>query len=497
MLAEELKSKISRIWNTLWSGGLTNPIKDVEQITYLIFMKLLDEQQTAREAKASLLGIKLDKPIFGKGVCVIDPVTNLRAPYADLRWQNFCHKAPDEMFHIVKDYVFPFIKTLGRGKDSNYGKYMETATFEIPNARTLLSIVSEISSMDLSDMDTMGDIYEELINTVKTSGTNGQFRTPRNIIDMIVALVRPTLDDTIVDPAMGTAGFLLSAAKYLSKNYRKELTRTANAQRFKNEIFNGNDTDPSMLRIGAMNLLLHGIEEPRLSGDNSIEPNTLARGEYSLIVANPPFAGNITNITIADDLTAIAKTTKTELLFVSLFTRLLKVGGRCASIVPQGVLFGGSKAHVNVRKELIEHQRLLAVISMPSGVFQPYSGVATAVLVFQKTDSGGTDRVWFYDMKAVGYSLDQKTEPIDENDIPDVIARYHAREKESPTDRKSNCFFVSKAELAENNYDLSFNKYRETEVVKENFPPTAEILDEIDALTKDFAAGMKSLKGML
>lgn len=497
MLGAELKSSIDRIWNTLWSSGLTNPIKDVEQITYLIFMKLLDDQQIARERKANLVGVPLEKPIFGKGICVIDSVLKLEAPYDDLRWQNFCHKAPEVMFKTVKEYVFPFIKTLGKGKDSSFSRYMETAVFEITTPKALASVVAIISEMDFSNQDAMGDVYEELINRVKTSGTNGQFRTPRQIINMIIELLEPTIEDKMIDPAMGTAGFLLSAAQYVSRKYKRELTKNANSRHFKTEMFSGNDTDPSMLRIGAMNLLLHGVEEPQISGANSLEDNAIERGKYTLIAANPPFAGNVTDVAIASDIKAIAKTTKTELSFISLFTRLLKVGGRCASIVPQGVLFGSSNAHVAVRKELIEKQHLVAVISMPAGVFQPYSGVATAILYFNKTDAGGTDKVWFYDMKAVGYSLDQRTQPVEENDIPDVIKRYHSRDPKKDTDRKSSCFFVSKKEIVENDYDLSFNKYKETEYVAEKFPPTKEIIGEIEELEKAFVDGMKTLKGTM
>lgn len=482
MLAEEIKAKINRIWQTLWSAGLTNPIKDVEQITYLMFMKLLDEQQIQKEQKSNLLGVPLSSPVFGKGD-------------ERLRWSRFKNKSPEEMHRLVREEVFPFLKRIDIDKTNRFPTYMADAVFEIPNAKTLAAIVAEMDAMDMTNMDAMGDVYEELINCVKTSGTNGQFRTPRPIINLIVELVRPTLDDTVCDPAMGTAGFLVSVALYLAREYAKKLTRNANARRFKSEMFAGRDTDPSMLRIGAMNLLLNGIESPDLSGANSIEPESLQRGKYTLIVANPPFSGNMTNIDVAKDLTAITKTNKTELLFVALFTRLLKVGGRCASIVPRGVLFGSKSAFVAIRKELVDNQKLEAVITLPSGVFLPYSPESTAILIFTKTDCGGTDNVWFYDVKNVGYSLDQKTEPIEENDIPDVIKRYHGRNVKHDTDRKSKHFFVSKSEIIANGYDLSFNKYRIDEHVKEDHPPVKDLIEKIERLTRDFESSFAVVKG--
>lgn len=484
MLAESLKAKIAVIWQTLWSAGLTNPIKDVEQITYLMFMKLLDEQQILSEQKANLLGVKLATGVFG----IHDE---------HLRWSRFKNKAPDEMYALVKDEVFPFIKSIDLDRTGRFPAYMRDSVFEIPNAKTLAAIVAEMDALDMTNMDAMGDVYEELINCVKTSGTNGQFRTPREIINLIIELVRPTPDDRIIDPAMGTAGFLVAAALYLHRHYARELTKLANIKRYKTTMFTGRDTDPSMLRIGAMNLLLNGIDSPDLSGLNSIEAESLKREDYTLVVANPPFSGSMTNIDVAKDLSTLAATNKTELLFLALFTKLLKVGGRCASIVPQGVLFGSSNAHKSLRREIIENQKLEAVISLPSGVFQPYAGVATAIVIFTKTDLGGTDDVWFHDVKAVGYSLDKKTQPIAANDIPEVVKRYHARDPNRDTDRKSSCFFVPKAEIAANDYDLSFNKYRVVEVVKEELPPVKDLVAKIAKLSKEFDTGFAVLKGAM
>ena len=496
MLSAEVKNSIDRVWNTFWANGMTNPLTVVEQITFLIFMKLLDDNQIMQERNANLLGTKLDNPIFKPGVCVIQEDPRIEAPYADLRWQNFRHKDPDEMYRVVRDLVFPFVKALGSGRDSAFSRYMVDAQFEIAKPKVLAVAVDEIEAMHLSGKDMMGDIYEELLDRIKTSGENGQFRSPGHIIAMMVELVEPNLDDRIIDPAMGTAGFLAGCARYITDHFGKELKNVKRRNHYKTEMFTGFDIDVKMLRIGAMNMMLHGVEAPDIRLNNSIEPEAANRADYTLCLANPPFAGNMTEIAIAPDLLTIANTKKTELLFVSLFTRLLKIGGRCASIVPQGVLFGSSKAHVGVRKELVDHQRLVAVISMPSGVFKPYSGVATAVLVFTKTDHGGTDNVWFYNMEADGFSLDDKREVVAENDIPDVIAKFKARDTQK-NDRKSKCFFVSKEEIIANNYDLSFNKYREVEHVAEEFPPTAELMGKIKSLVADLNIGLNEVSRML
>lgn len=509
MLSEELKKSIDRIWDTLWAGGLTNPLTDVEQITYLLFMKLIDDNQTREERNAAMLETTVANPVFKSGKW--KPANAATAvAYEDLRWKNFCHKSPDQMLTLVREYVFPFIKTLGSGKDTSFARYMADAVFLIPTAKVLVTLVDEIGAMDLNNKDAMGDVYEELLNRVASSGTNGQFRTPRHITELIIALLRPTLEDLMCDPAMGSAGFLLATIAYLKEHFAAELKKKSNAVKFKTTLVSGADTDPTMLRIGAMNLMLHGIENPQIRYCDSVSEDNTERGKYTVIAANPPFTGTIFQDTVAKDILAITKTGKTELLFLSLFTKLLKIGGRCGSIVPQGVLFGSSTAHVAIRKELIEHQRLLAVITMPSGIFQPYSGVATAILLFQKTDNGGTDNVWFYDMKADGYSLDQKREPVKENDIPDIIKRYHEMVTDrtagkavgrdvplAPNDRKSNCFFVPKSELAANNYDLSFNKYHEVEHVKEDLPPVKELIKKLDKLTAEFEKGFAKVKGMV
>ena len=497
MVTGELRNKVDQIWQTIWTGGITSPITVLEQITYLMFMKLLDDNQLKAEANAAALGVALKERVFKDGVCVISEEPRVEAPYADLRWNRFRNLEPGEMFKTVQNYVFPFIKQIGEGRDTAFSRYMKDTVFLIPTPKVLAKVVDDIQALDLDNKDIMGDVYEYLLGKIAAAGENGQFRTPRHIIRMIVELMQPKLDDRILDPAMGSAGFLVEAAAYVGEHYRKELLKRDVKAKYKSTMFSGYDTDQSMLRIGAMNMMLHGVEAPDIRLNNSIEPDAAKRADYTLCLTNPPFAGNMTEIAIAPDLLAVANTKKTELLFLALFTRLLKIGGRCASIVPQGVLFGSSKAHVGVRKELVDRQRLVAVISMPSGVFKPYSGVATSILVFVKTDHGGTDNVWFYNMEADGFSLDDKREVVKENDIPDVVAKFKARDAEKPADRKGKCFFVPKDEIVANNYDLSFNKYREVEYVAEEFPPTSELFEEIEQLSKEFSSGLKELKGML
>jgi len=349
----------------------------------------------------------------------------------------------------------------------------------------------------MNNKDIMGDVYEYLLGKIAAAGENGQFRTPRHIINMMVQLMKPTLKDKILDPAMGSAGFLLEASTYISNNYSKELMKTENSQYYKSGMFSGFDTDQSMLRIGAMNMMLHGVEDPNITYQDSLSGDNNERNCYSLIMANPPFTGNVFQEEISKDLLALCKTKKTELLFLTLFVKMLETGGRCASIVPDGVLFGSSGAHKSIRQELVENQKLTAVISMPSGVFKPYAGVSTAILIFTKTNAGGTDKVWFYDMKADGYSLDDKRSPINDCDIPDIIARYNNLDAEETRERTEQSFFVSKQEIVENGYDLSINKYKKTEYVAIEYPSSAEILDKLDELETKIASELKELRGML
>lgn len=497
MITGELRGKVDSIWDTIWTGGITSPITVLEQITYLMFMKLLDDNQLRAEANASILGVPLKNKVFQDGVCVISENPHVETEYRNLRWSVFHNFEPSEMLANIQNYVFPFIKTIGEGKDTAFSRYMKDTVFLIPTAKVLAKVVDGIDSMDMNNKDIMGDIYEYLLGKIASAGENGQFRTPRHIINMMVELMQPTLHDRVLDPAMGSAGFLLSSAAYVSRHQKNELMKTGNMKYYKSGMFSGFDTDQSMLRIGAMNMMLHGVEDPNIRYQDSLSGENTERDAYSLIMANPPFTGSVFREEISKDLLALCKTRKTELLFMALFVKMLKVGGRCASIVPDGVLFGSSSAHKALRKELVENQQLKAVISMPSGVFKPYAGVSTAILVFTKTNAGGTDKVWFYDMKADGFSLDDKRTPIDQSDIPDIIARFRHPEGEENRERTDQSFFVSKDEIVSNNYDLSINKYKKIEYVAVEYPPTKDILAEIEVINKQVEAETAELRKLL
>ncbi len=497
MITGELKSKVDSIWDTIWTGGITSPITVLEQITYLMFMKLLDDNQLKAEAGANALGIKLKTKVFGDGVCVISENPRVETDYNNLRWHVFHNFEPGAMLSTIQTYVFPFIKQIGEGKDTAFSRYMKDTVFLIPTAKVLAKVVDGIDAMDMNNKDIMGDVYEYLLGKIAAAGENGQFRTPRHIISMMVQLMKPTLKDRILDPAMGSAGFLLESSTYISTHYAKELMKAENAKYYKSGMFSGFDTDQSMLRIGAMNMMLHGVEDPNITYQDSLSGDNNERNCYSLIMANPPFTGSVFQEEISKDLLALCKTKKTELLFLTLFVKMLEVGGRCASIVPDGVLFGGSTAHKAIRKELVENQKLVAVISMPSGVFKPYAGVSTAILIFTKTNAGGTDKVWFYDMKSDGYSLDDKRSPVSDNDIPDIVARFNNLEAEAERERTEQSFFVSKDEIAENDYDLSVNKYKKTEYVAVEYPPSEEIISNINNLEVQFNDAVKKLEALL
>lgn len=497
MITGELKNKVDSIWDTIWTGGITSPITVLEQITYLMFMKLLDDNQLKAEAGANALGIQLKKKVFGDGICVISENPHVETEYRNLRWNVFHNFEPGAMFTNVQNYVFPFIKQIGDGKDTAFSRYMKDTVFLIPTPKVLAKVVDGIDAMDMNNKDIMGDVYEYLLGKIAAAGENGQFRTPRHIIRMMVELMKPTLEDHILDPAMGSAGFLLESSNYVTKHYSKELMRAENANKFKTEMFSGFDTDQSMLRIGAMNMMLHGVENPNIKYQDSLSGDNNERNCYSLIMANPPFTGSVFQEEISKDLLALCKTRKTELLFLALFTKMLEVGGRCACIVPDGVLFGSSAAHKAIRKELVDNQKLTAVISMPSGVFKPYAGVSTAILIFTKTNAGGTDKVWFYDMTADGYSLDDKRSPIADNDIPDIIARYENFTGEEARERTDKSFFVPKEEIIGNDYDLSINKYKKTEYVAVEYPSSQEIMADLRMLEKQISEAMDELEKML
>ena len=478
MITGDIKNKIDKIWDTFWTGGITNPITIVEQMTYLFFMKLLDDAQRKKESVASLMGVEVKDPVFKKGDW-LNPETGANVPYDTLRWHVFKDYEPLTMFNTVRSSVFPFIKNMNEGKQSAYSRFMGNAIFMIPTEKILTKIVETIDDLDMNNRDAMGDVYEYVLGKMAASGNNGQFRTPRHIIRMMVELMRPTLKDVICDPAMGSAGFIVESAKYINEHYQADLLQRNNLEHYKHDMFHGFDTDQTMLRIGAMNMMLHGVDNPDISYQDSLSTDNSDTDRYTLCLANPPFAGTLDKDSISKSLLAIASTTKTELLFVSLFLRMLQLGGRCASIVPDGVLFGNSKAHKTLRKELVDNQQLQAVISMPSGVFQPYSGVSTAILIFTKTNAGGADKVWFYDMKADGYSLDQKRNEVAESDIPDIIARFHNLAAEEERTRKEQSFLVPVDEIREKGYDLSINKYKEVEREVVVYDPPQVIMERM------------------
>lgn len=498
MITGQIKNQIDQIWDTFWeSAGVTNPMSVLEQMTYLFFMKMLDDMQLKQERVSEEIGIEMScETSFGYGTWH-NPDTGDDVPVDNLRWHVFKHMEPEEMFRTVSRDVFPYIKTLNSGTESAYSRFMGNAVFLIQSPRALVKIVDGIDTLEMNDRDTMGDVYEYILGKMAASGKNGQFRTPRHIIRMMVELMRPSLKDVICDPAMGSAGFIVEAAKYVKQHYSAELMKKDNAEHFRKSMLHGFDTDQTMLRIGAMNLMLHDIEDPDVAFRDSLSSDNTDSDRYTLILANPPFAGNLDYEAVSKSLLAIAKTKKTELLFLSLFLRSLAIGGRCASIVPDGVLTGTSNAHKAIRKAIVDDNRLEAVISMPSGVFQPYSGVSTAILIFTKTGAGGTDKVWFYDMKADGYSLDQKRTEVADNDIPDIIARFHALDAEADRTRTDKSFLVPVEEIREHDYDLAFNTYKETvrEAVVYDSPEV--IMDRISTVYTEIGEGMKHLRNLL
>lgn len=486
MITGEIKNKIDQIWDTFFVAGITNPITVLEQMTYIFFMKMLDDKQLQEEENARDWGAEVQNPTFPAGQLWVNPEAvseeeKAGVPYEDLRWHVFKNFGSDNMFKIVRQSVFEFIKHIGTGEESAYSRYMKSAIFLIPNARTLSKVVDGVDALDMNNRDAMGDVYEYILGKMAASGTNGQFRTPRHIIRMIVEMMEPTPQDYICDPAMGSAGFLVEAVKYIKENYGTAMYAAEEVHHMKTSMINGYDTDQTMLRIGAMNLLLHDISSPNLAWRDSLSEQNEDQNCYSLIMANPPFAGSLDKGNVNKKILAYANTSKTELLFLAQFVRSLEIGGRCASIVPDGVLFGTSKAHVAIRKEIVDNQQLRAVISMPSGVFKPYAGVSTAVLIFTKTNSGGTDKVWFYDMKADGFSLNDQRTPVDECDIPDIIRRFKHLEDEVNRTRKDQSFFVSVEEIKNNNYELSIRKYKEVERVMIKYDSSEVLLDKLDS----------------
>ena len=510
MITGAVKNKVDKIWTDIWAGGITNPLTVIEQLTYLMFIRSLDEKELENEGFENLTGEAGEK-IFPQS-----------AVGQSMRWSKFKDKDPRDIYNTISLRVFPAIKNMkygrlpdfdesgeiieipddpnkGKARESAFARYMNNATFLIPTPQVLQKIITGMEDLyehDIAELDMQGDLYEYMLGKLATAGQNGQFRTPKHIRELMVQLLQPTPDDLIVDPACGTAGFLVSSAEYIRKKYEDSMT-DAQWENFDGPGFTGFDTDPTMLRISAMNLMLHSIKNPEIDYKDSVSKQNEIKEKYTMCLANPPFKGTVDAESINDNLKAVTNTKKTELLFLALFLRMLKKGGQCACIVPDGVLFGSSKAHQAIRKELVENHQLRAVISMPSGVFKPYAGVSTAILVFTKTGAGGTEDVWFYDMQADGFSLDDKRSEIEANDIPDILQRFHNLDAEKERKRTEQSFFVPKQEIADNGYDLSINKNKEIEYTPIEYPPTNEILAQIRQLETEITENLNELEKLL
>ena len=497
MVTGELKSKIDNLWEIFWTGGLTNPLDVIEQMTYLMFIRDLDDADNVHAKEAAMLGLPY-KSVFAGEV----QIGERKIDGSQLKWSVFHDFPAAKMYSTMQEWVFPFIKNLHGDKEIAFSKYMGVAIFKGPTPLLLDKIVTALDGIyeqmiQIKSTDIRGDVYEYLLSKLENAGVNGQFRTPRHIIRMMVELMDPKTDETICDPACGTSGFLVYASEYLRDKKKEILIDRQKKEHYMNHMFHGFDMDRTMLRIGAMNMMTHGVENPYIEYRDSLSDQNTDKEKYTLILANPPFKGSLDYDIVSADLLKVCKTKKTELLFLALFIRMLKVGGRCACIVPDGVLFGSSTAHKAIRKALVEENRLEAVISMPSGVFKPYAGVSTAILIFTKTGHGGTDKVWFYDMKADGRSLDDKRTEIKENDIPDIIERFQNLDKETERKRTEQSFFVPKEEIAENGYDLSINKYKEIEYVPVEYPPTQEIMADLREIEKKIEEEMSELEKLL
>ncbi|HRG00814.1 MAG TPA: class I SAM-dependent DNA methyltransferase [Bacteroidia bacterium] len=490
MITGELKTQVDKIWESFWTGGVSNPLTVIEQFTYLLFIRRLDEIELLAEKKASLTKQPITKPLFSK-------------KQQALRWSSFKNKDPQTMFDLFtksKDNeltVFEHMKDVGADAGV-FAQYMKGATFMIPTPRLLDQVVQMIDKVKMDDRDTKGDVYEYLLSKIAAAGTNGQFRTPRHIIKMMVDMVEPKQTDIICDPSCGTAGFLVSAGEYMHEKHSDWFHDKNFRKHYNTAMFTGVEFDNTMLRIGAMNLQLHGIESPNLIGKDALsESNADVRERFSLILANPPFKGSLDSDSVESSIQKTVNTKKTELLFLALMLRMLKTGGRCAVIIPDGVLFGSSNAHKQIRQEIIENNKLEAIISMPSGVFKPYAGVSTAVMIFTKTGTGGTDKVWFYDMQADGLSLDDKRAEVKENDIPDIIKRYHNLNAEVKRKRTDKSFLVPFKEIKDNDWDLSINRYKEVVHEEVTYSTPANIIKEIKSLDQDRAKALQTLEKLL
>ncbi len=492
MVTGELKNQVDKIWEAFWTGGISNPLTVIEQFTFLLFLRRMDERQLLEEKKANLIGSPVQSTIYTEA-------------QKKFRWHSLKNNDPETLFALFTQpqadcdnlTVFEHMKQLGNDAGV-FAQFMKGATFMIPTPKLLDQVVQMIDKIQMDDRDTKGDLYEYLLSKIATAGTNGQFRTPRHIIKMMVDIMQPTQADTICDPACGSAGFLVAAGEYIHDNHPDWFHEQPFRDHYNSAMFTGIEFDSTMLRIGAMNLQLHGIDSPQLIGKDALsESNAELRDHYSLILANPPFKGSLDYDSVESSLLKTVKTKKTELLFLGLMLRMLKIGGRCAVIIPDGVLFGSSKAHKQIRQTLLEQHKLEAIISMPSGVFKPYAGVSTAVIVFTKTNNGGTDNVWFYDMQTDGYSLDDKRSPINENNIPDIVQRFKQREQETERSRTEQSFLVPLDEIKDNDWDLSINRYKEIVYEEVEYASPAEIIADIEKLDGERGEALRVLKGLL
>ena len=492
MITGELRSQVDKIWEAFWTGGISNPLTVIEQFTFLLFLRRLDEQQLLAEKKANIVGISIKNPIYTEA-------------HKKFRWNSFKNLDPEALFALFTQpqansdnlTTFEHMKQLGSDVGV-FARFMKGATFMIPTPKLLDQVVQMIDKIQMDDRDTKGDLYEYLLSKIATAGTNGQFRTPRHIIKMMVEIMQPTQEDTVCDPACGSAGFLVAIGEYVHEKHPDWFNEQTFRSHYNNTMFTGLEFDSTMLRIGAMNLQLHGIENPNLMGQDALsEANAQLRDQYSLILANPPFKGSLDYDSVESSLLKTVKTKKTELLFLALMLRLLKIGGRCAVIIPDGVLFGSSNAHKQLRETLLSKHKLEAIISMPSGVFKPYAGVSTAIIVFTKTNNGGTDKVWFYDMQADGFSLDDKRSPIATSDIQDIVSRFAQRDLEQDRARTEQSFLVPLAEIEANDWDLSINRYKEIVYEEVGYEAPAKIIADIERLDLERSAALLVLKGLL
>lgn len=494
MLDAELKSKVNQLWDKFWSSGISNPLTAIEQMSYLIFMKRLEDEDNENQLNAKLSG---------------EEYISIFSEHPDYKWSNWINMSADEMLEHVKYKVFPFLSTIGDEK-SLYNRYMKEANFIIPTGSLLVEATSIIDDLKIKEQnkDVQGDLYEYLLSQLSTSGKNGQFRTPRHIIKMMVEIIKPKLGEVVCDPACGTGGFLMNAYNYVLKsntspdlikideegqeyNFKGDQLSSEAFNFLNNNQFYGYDFDQTMVRIGLMNLMMHGIKNPNINQVNTLSLRFEQEPKYDIILANPPFKGSIDKDELNEDFSINSK--KTEILYLELMYNCLNIGGKCAVVVPQGILFGNSNAHKAIRSKLLEKCRLDMVISMPSGVFKPYAGVATGVLVFTKGEP--TKKVLFYDMESDGFTLDDKRDFIDgKGDIIDIIDKYNNMNNLQLEDRKSKYFFVPFDEIKENDYNLSISTYKEIEYEDIEYEPPEVIKQKILDLEEKIIKGLNELK---